>query len=89
MDFETDTWVVYKMDPDTHEGVAEIRRAGKLLQTVRSPLGIPHHYALWADFDGKDVWVGTSKGLGWGHGEGYYPRLKPPVSKEAATAANP
>jgi ligand-binding sensor domain-containing protein len=77
VDFHTDTWVVYQMDPDTHEGIAEIRRAGKLLKTVRSPRGIPHNYALWADFDGTDVWVGTSKGLGWGHGTGHYPRLKP------------
>ncbi len=89
VDFETDTWVVYTMDPDTHEGVAEIRRAGKLLQTVRSPRGIPHNYALWADFDGSDVWVGTSKGLGWARGKDYYPRLKPPGPKPAVTETAP
>jgi hypothetical protein len=43
---------------------------------VRSPHGIPHNYALWVEFDGDDVWVGTSKGLAWGKGKGYYPGLK-------------
>jgi hypothetical protein len=28
------------------------------------------------EFDGKDVWVGTSKGLGWAIGDDYYPGLK-------------
>jgi len=75
-DFETDTWVVYRMDPKTHEGIAEIRRGGKALKTVRSEHGVPHNYVLWAEFDGKDVWVGTSKGLARAVGEGYYPRLR-------------
>jgi hypothetical protein len=26
--------------------------------------------------DGNDIWVATAKGLGWGHGEGYYPGLR-------------
>ena len=33
----------------------------------------------WVEADilvGNDVWIGTSKGLGWGIGEGYYPGLK-------------
>ncbi len=89
VDFETDTWVVYRMDPDTHEGIAEIRRAGKLLQTVRSPRGIPHNYALWADFDGNDVWVGTSKGLGWARGADYYPRLKSDSPQPAPANTSP
>jgi hypothetical protein len=29
------------------------------------------------DFDGNDVWAGTSKGVGHGIGEGYYPGLRP------------
>jgi len=74
-DFATDTWVTYTMDPKTHGGCAEISRAGKVLKTVKMPKCIPHNYALWIDFDGDDVWVGTSKGLGWAVGSGYYPRL--------------
>jgi hypothetical protein len=85
VDFETDTWVVYKMDPDSHEGIAEVRRAGKCLKTVRSKLGVPHNYILWADFDGDDVWVGTSKGLGLARGEGYYPRLRKTSTTPATT----
>jgi ligand-binding sensor domain-containing protein len=75
-DFETDTWVTYTMDPNTHEGIAVVSRNQKVLETVRSPHGIPHNYALWTEFDGADVWVGTSKGLAWGKGTGYYPGLK-------------
>jgi len=75
-DFETDTWVTYTMDPNTHEGIAVVSRNEEVLETVRSPRGIPHNYALWTEFDGADVWVGTSKGLAWGKGAGYYPRLK-------------
>ena len=74
--FETDTWVTYTMDPDTHEGIAVVRREQEVLQTVRSRRGIPHNYALCVEFDGADVWVGTSKGLAWGKGAGYYPGLK-------------
>ena len=75
-DFETDTWVTYTMDPNTHEGIAVVSRNLEVLETVRSPRGIPHNYALWTEFDGDDVWVGTSKGLAWGKGAGYYPGLK-------------
>jgi xanthine dehydrogenase iron-sulfur cluster and FAD-binding subunit A len=32
---------------------------------------------ICVDFDGNDVWAGTSKGLGHGIGEGYYPKLRP------------
>lgn len=85
VDFETDTWVVYTMDPDTHEGIAEVRRAGKVLKTVRSQRGVPHNFILWADFDGNDVWVGTSKGLARAIGEGYYPRLK--ISEKQTNAS--
>jgi hypothetical protein len=28
------------------------------------------------EFDGNDVWVGTSKGVGWAIGSGYYKGLK-------------
>jgi ligand-binding sensor domain-containing protein len=84
-DSETDTWVTYTMDPETGGGRAEISREGKLLKTIEFERGIPHNYALWVDFDGPDVWVGTSKGLGRGIGKDYYPRLRPvPVDARAA-----
>jgi len=76
MDVPTDTWVTYTMDPATHEGLAVVSRGTEILETVRSARGIPHNYALWVEFDGPDVWVGTSKGLGHGIGRGYYPGLR-------------
>jgi ligand-binding sensor domain-containing protein len=75
-DFASDTWVTYTMDPNTHEGVAVVSRGEDILETVRSPRGIPHNYALWVEFDGDDVWIGTSKGLARAKGTGYYPGLK-------------
>ncbi len=48
------------------------------------PRSIPHNYALWVDFDNDDVWIGTSKGVGWAVGSGYYKGLKKrPVHAEA------
>lgn len=76
MDAETNTWVEYRMDPKTHHGVATVYRDRQVLERVESKLGIPHNFIISVDFDGNDVWVGTSKGLGWGKGADYYPRLR-------------
>ena len=76
VDFATDTWVTYTMDPNTHQGIAVVTRSNEVLRTVETPKGIPHNYALWVEIDGKDVWVGTSKGLGWGVGPDYYAGLR-------------
>ena len=75
-DYESDTWVTYTMDPKTHQGKAVISRNKEVLKTVEMPKCIPHNYVLWAEFDGNDAWVGTSKGLGWAIGEGYYSGLR-------------
>jgi hypothetical protein len=75
-DFPTDTWVTYTMDPRTHGGTAVVSCGTKTLKTVKLERSIPHNYVLWVEFDGNDVWVGTSKGLGWGIGSGYYPGLR-------------
>jgi len=75
-DFPTDTWVTYTKDPKTQGGKAIVSRGTKTLKTVELERSIPHNYALWAEFDGNDVWVGTSKGLGWARGNGYYAGLK-------------
>jgi len=71
-DFPSDTWVTYTMDPETHQGKAAVSRGQNTLETVVTDRGIPHNYTLWVEFDGPDVWVGTSKGLGWAKGKGYY-----------------
>jgi len=75
-DFATDTWVTYTMDPRSHAGKATISRAGRVLGTVPLKKSVPHNYILCVDIDGNDAWVGTSKGLGWATGTGYYPGLK-------------
>jgi ligand-binding sensor domain-containing protein len=75
-DFESDTWVTYTRDPETHHGQAVIARGTEILKTVETPLNIPHNYVLWTEIDGNDIWVGTSKGLAWGIGKDYYPGLK-------------
>ncbi|MHC1766273.1 MAG: regulator [Verrucomicrobiia bacterium] len=76
MDAETDTWVAYTSDGDRHTGRAVIKRGPELVSVVDTGYSIPHNFVISLDFDGPDVWVGTSKGLGRGLGQGYYPRLK-------------
>ncbi|MHC4145935.1 MAG: ligand-binding sensor domain-containing protein [Planctomycetota bacterium] len=75
-DFPTDTWITYTRDPETLRGRAVVSRNKKVLDTIDMPKSIPHNYTLWVDFDNDDVWVGTSKGVGWGIGSGYYKGLK-------------
>ncbi|MBT8405948.1 MAG: regulator, partial [Deltaproteobacteria bacterium] len=75
-DFATDTWVVYTLEPIRHTGRAVVSRNKKVLETIEMGVNIPHNYVLWTEIDGSDVWVGTSKGLAWGRGSGYYPGLK-------------
>jgi len=75
-DFPTDTWVTYTMDPKTHKGKAVVSREQKVLMEIETDKGIPHNYCLWIEHDDNDVWIGTSKGLAWGKGEGYYAGLR-------------
>ncbi len=75
-DFPSDTWVTYTMVPETHRGKAVVAQGETVLDVIDMPQGIPHNYTLWVEFDGNDVWVGTSKGLGHGIGHGYYKGIK-------------
>ena len=75
-DFPSDTWVTYTMDPATHQGKAVVTRNKQVLASYTTDKGIPHNYTLWVEFDGDDTWIGTSKGLAWARGEGYYSGLK-------------
>jgi len=85
-DFPTDTWVTYTRDPEAETGRAVVSRGTRVLRTVRLPRCLPHNYALCVDFDGPDVWVGTSKGLGWADGTGYWPGLRPAKAAPAGPA---
>ena len=71
-----DTWVAYTRDPETGRGRAKVTIAGKVVENVDMPVGVPHSFMIAADVDGDDIWVGTGKGLGRGIGEGYYPGTK-------------
>jgi ligand-binding sensor domain-containing protein len=75
-DFPSDTWVQYTAGPNPPAGKAVVKRGTDVLETVELPVGGPHTFIICADMDGKDAWVGTSKGLGWAIGEGYYPGLR-------------
>jgi hypothetical protein len=75
-DFPSDTWVTYTMDPNTLRGKAVIMKGPDVLKEVDMPKCIPHNYTLCVEFDGNDVLVGTSKGVGWGIGTDYYKQLK-------------
>ena len=86
MDAETCTWVTYIPDGKNHTGKAIIKRENEVLKTVETGYNVPQIFIICVDFDGNDVWVGTSKGVGHGIGEGYYPRLRP-AGAGAATAA--
>ena len=78
MDFPSDTWVTYTMEPKTRKGRAVITRANEVVKTVEMPLSIPHNYVLWTEVDGNDVWVGTSKGLARGIGKDYFAGIRSP-----------
>lgn len=75
-DFPTDTWVSYTRDPESGRGNARVFQGGKLLKNVEMERAVPHSFIVSLDIDGNDAWVGTSKGLGWAVGDGYYPRLR-------------
>jgi len=75
-DFSSNTWVTYTRNADGRGGKAVVTRDKEVLETVELETGIPQNFIIAYDIDGNDVWVGTGKGLGWGIGEGYYPKLK-------------
>jgi len=86
-DFPSDTWVTYTMVPKTGRGKAVVSRGETTVKVIDMPKCIPHNYTLWVEFDNADVWVGTSKGLGHGIGEGYYKGVIPPGSQTQDTVA--
>ena len=76
MDAETCTWVTYTSDGNKHTGKAVIKRENEVIKVVDTGYSVPHSFQICVDFDGNDVWAGTSKGLGHGIGKGYYPKLR-------------
>lgn len=86
VDFPTDTWVTYTRDDASGRGQAVVKRGAEVIQVVPLSRSIPHNFTICADFDGPDVWVGTSKGLGRGIGKNYYARLRPSDDSNQAAA---
>jgi ligand-binding sensor domain-containing protein len=86
MDAATDTWVAYSSDGDKKTGKAVVKRGRDLVKVVDTGYNVPQNFIISIDFDGFDVWIGTSKGAGRGIGEGYYPGLRPtsPPPRESA-----
>jgi hypothetical protein len=81
VDLEPETWVQYTREGKTGKAVVKQRRnpEDKKLETVEivdTGINVPHTFIVNADIEGNDVFIGTSHGLAWGIGEGYYPRLK-------------
>ncbi len=76
MDAETNTWVAYTRDPKSDTGKAVVTRDKTVLETVEMGLNLPHNFIISVDVDGRDVFVGTAKGLAWGIGESYYSGLR-------------
>jgi ligand-binding sensor domain-containing protein len=87
MDSPSNTWVTYTRDVKGKTGKAIVTRDAKPIETVELQTGIPHNYILCADVDGNDVWIGTSKGLGWGIGENYYAGLQERAKQVAKSGA--
>jgi ligand-binding sensor domain-containing protein len=75
MDFATNTWVAYSRNSGG-TGKIIVTRDKDVLEVLEGPVNVPQSFTICADVDGDDMWVGTSKGLAWGIGEGYYPRLR-------------
>ncbi len=88
MDAATNTWVAYTRDPKSSTGKAVVSRDKTVLETVETGLNLPNNYAIAVDTEGSDIFVGTAKGLAWGIGEGYYPKLKERPRKLAQQRRN-
>lgn len=76
LDYKTNTWVTYRPanwqaldagkrgDPDPGE-IIITRPDGKQTK-IETPTSIAHNYILNMDFQGKDIWVATARGLSHG-----------------------
>ena len=72
-----------RFDGDKRTGKAVIKRENEVLKVVDTGYNVPHNFQICVDFDGNDVWAGTSKGVGHGIGTGYFPKLRPAEPKTA------
>jgi len=66
LDFKTNTWVSYRPNKKTGLGEVIITWPDGKKVTLDTPTTLAHNYTLNMDFQGKDVWVATAKGLSHG-----------------------
>jgi len=81
VNMEPETWVVYTREGNTGKAVVKQRTRPDAptldtVEVVETGINVPHSFIINADIDGNDVWLATAHGVGWGIGDGYYPRLK-------------
>jgi len=77
VDFESDTWVTYKMNSDDAKTwSAHVMQGKKEVEVVSTNLDLPNHFTISVEFMGNDIWIGTGHGLARGIGKGYYPGLR-------------
>lgn len=66
LDYKTNTWVSYRPNKQTGKGEAIITWPDGKKTTLDTPTTLAHNYTLNMDFQGKDIWVATAKGLSHG-----------------------
>ena len=66
LDYKTNTWVSYRPNKQTGKGEAVITWPDGKKTTLDTPTTLAHNYTLNMDFQGKDIWVATAKGLSHG-----------------------
>jgi ligand-binding sensor domain-containing protein len=66
LDFKTNTWVSYRPNKETGKGEAIITWPDGKKVTLDTPTTLAHNYTLNMEFQGKDIWVATAKGLSHG-----------------------
>ncbi len=89
VDFPTDTWVTYTRNEKDNDGTAVISRGKQIVKTVPTKGAIPNNFVICVEFQGDDVWAGTSKGLARGIGKGRWVGLKEEREKIAAPTEHP
>ena len=66
LDYKTNTWVSYRPNKENGHGEIEITWPDQKKVKLDAPTSLAHQYILNMDFQNKDIWVATAKGLSHG-----------------------
>ena len=66
LDYKTNTWVNYRPGKENGRGEIEITWPDQKKVKLDAPTSLAHQYILNMDFQSKDIWVATAKGLSHG-----------------------